>query len=208
LSRSSRRERRLEKLLGREDAQPGSRELDRERQALETPAELAYRLRGLGLRSLAEERDGVGLAHRRELVHQLAVEPEALAARAEEREPRTVLDEIRKILSGGREVLEVVQEQECMPALEVRGEGLERASPRVLADREGLSDRGQDEGRVAKRSEEAREQAVAEVRLRAAGELEHLTGLARTTWAGDGEEARLAQELRALGELGLAAEEA
>ena len=78
----------LQDLLGREHLRAGGRELDREREQVETAAELGDLLARFELGALAEERDSLRFLQRWDLVLDLALHAQELAARAEEGEAR------------------------------------------------------------------------------------------------------------------------
>ena len=165
-------------LGGREQSKPRGRELDRERQPVEPRADLAddggrlvveAEARPRLTPALHEERDRRG-AHRagragrqRERRHGqelLAADPQCLAARHEEREPRALPDQLRGVVGCRHHLFEVVEHEEEPARPEVRRERL--AQVVIARDREArrLGDRHEDGGRLARVREIDEEDAV------------------------------------------------
>ena len=165
-------------LGGREQAKPRGRELDRERQPVEPRADLAddggrlvveAEARPRLTPALDEEGDrggghrAGGAGRQRERRHGqelLAADPQRLAARHEEREPRALPDQLRGVVGCRHHLFEVVEHEEEPARPEVRRERLAQVA--IARDREArrLGDRDEDGGRLARVREIDEEDAV------------------------------------------------
>ena len=83
-------------------------ELDRERQALQSHAELPDRLRRIARGALAEESHALLRSERRQLVRELLRHAEPLTRRDEQGQRRAGGDQLRELLDSRRQVLGVV----------------------------------------------------------------------------------------------------
>ena len=165
-------------LRRREQAKPRGRELDRERQPVESRADLADdRSRVVveaeawpRLSSALDEEGDRGGGHRaggaawqRERRHGqelLAADPQCLAARHQECELRTLPDQLRGVVGCRHHLLEVVEHEEEPARPEMRSE--RHAQVVIAGDREAgrLGDRDEDGGRFAGVREIDEEDAV------------------------------------------------
>ena len=107
-----------EDLLRGEDARTGSSQLDRERQAFESAAELSRCLVGLRLGALAEEGDGLVLCERRQRIDTLALEAQRSLDVQSSVRPGTRRGD-PTALSRLEHVLEVVEQEQQLLALQV-----------------------------------------------------------------------------------------
>src|SRR5207247_11231080 len=127
-----------------------------------------------------EELDRVVFAERLERELALAGHAKPHAARGEELQLRRTSKQRRELLGGGKQVLEVVEQDEGFRIVEI----VERASTGVLGDR------GADERRIPHRRQRDEERAVAEVVCELGGDLHRETRLAASARAGDRHEPR------------------
>jgi hypothetical protein len=176
----------VEDLLRREDLRPGSRELERERHAVETAAELRDRAAPPQPGTEAEQLDRVRLGEREHFVLDLAAHAKELPRRHEHLQMRTRLDESRNVARGLDDMLEVVQQQQ---QLLVADDGRE-----LLARAERLSDRRQDELRVADRRQQDPVDTVREVADDVGRSLDREACLARPARPGESEQPTLAAQ--------------
>ena len=106
-----------EQLAGRQDLHPGRGQLDRERQAVEPPADLGQPAvvgrepRQHGLRALPEELDRRSLGQRPQRKLALAGDPQRLAARRQDAEVRACAQQPGDLAGGFDDLLEVVENE-------------------------------------------------------------------------------------------------
>ena len=100
---------------------------------------------------------------RRQVVGALAGDAQELAARAEQRDSGAGGEKLRQLGCGLQQVLEVVEQQQHLLSLKMRGESLEGALSRLFPEAQGVGDRGHHQRRVSQGAEEAAEDAVAVV---------------------------------------------
>ena len=162
--------------LRRQHGHPGGRQLDRQRQAVQAPADLHHRGRvlvgqhdGRAHRrgSLDEEPDGLVLdqrrcrhrpggireRQRRDGQDVLTGDPQQRAARDQQRDARAADHQIDQNRPGGEDVLEVVEDQEQAPRAEGAHQRVGGGPPGGLHDAERLGDPGRDPLVVANRRE-------------------------------------------------------
>ena len=132
----------LEELGRRQDRHARGGQLDREGQAFQAGAELGDLRRRLRLRALAEEGDAFCLGERGKGIGTLAFNAQEFARGHEQRELAARLQELRE--GGGRleQVLQVVEQEQKLLALQVGCERSEGALTGLLAHRQGLAERG------------------------------------------------------------------
>ena len=131
-SRSRRSPEALDELPRREHARSRGGELDRQRQVVEAAAELLDRRRRPQRRErAAEELDRVRLGERRHGVLDLAADAQQLAARHEQAQVRTRLDQPRELGRRVDHLLEVVEQQQQLALADVLAQA--RPSPRASA---------------------------------------------------------------------------
>ncbi len=106
----------LEDLRRRERRRARGRQLDRERERVEPPAQLGDLVGRLELRPLAEQRHRLGGGERRHGELDLAVDAQALAARDEDGEVRARGDERGQLGRRRDDLLEVVDEEQELGA--------------------------------------------------------------------------------------------
>ena len=187
-----------QQLCRREDGRARGRELERQRQAVEAPAELGHLGRrhegGVhAARPRDVERDGVLLAERRHRIGGLAAQPEAFAARHQQ---RRAVDRAQLFdRAGGRSqhVLGVVDEQQDAPVAQPLRE---RARPGGRIRRDGARDLPGDLRRVAHRGEGHEVHAVGERVRRLGGSLEREVRLADAAGPGQREQAGAVSQRR------------
>ena len=175
----------LRERRGRERAQPGRRQLDRQRQTVQAGADLRDRggiLRGQGkarvggLGARGEERDrlvagnvgqrlvtggsGSGSGRHREVL--LARHAEHGPAGHERLQPRAGAQEVGDVRRGVDDLLEVVQHQEQVFRPQRGGELLRRRPVGEFAQVQGVGDRRDDEVGIADRGEGDEDRAVGE----------------------------------------------
>ncbi len=210
-------------LGGRHHPDAGGGQLDRERDAVEAPADLRDRLQVLG-RS-GEAATGVGGAIEEEahrfVLGQLfrafvlvrnceradrhepfAVQPEALPTRREHSyagaSERERLHEAR---GRGNEVLTVVQDEQDLPITERGDDAVGQRLPRTLRDRQGRGDEVADPGRVRQRTELAQPRAGGEPGQHLGRGLHRQPRLADTADAGQRDDPYLSERRRDLVDL-------
>src|SRR6266480_1094043 len=98
----------LEDLGRRQDVRSSRRQLHRERQVVETAAELSDRLVALESRAAAEELDRVGLGERKDRVSDFSPDAQELTAGDDQSEIRTGFDERGELWCCLDHLLEVV----------------------------------------------------------------------------------------------------
>ena len=204
-------------LLGRQHAHARRGELDRERDAVEPPADLGHgrrvarrqrERRRRGLRPLDEQLHRLGARHRRHEPRRLAAHAERLAARRQHREPRAgaqqLLGELRALL---HQVLAVVEDEQHPVAADLGHEQLERRRAGALGEvQHGRDVRGE---RVAVgERREVHPGDAGEVGGRAQRRLAGESRLAAAAGAGEGQQPRRAHEARQVVELAVATDEA
>ena len=135
----------VEDLRGREHTRAGGSELDRERQIVESAAELGDRLVRIETRALAKQFDRLRLGERWHRVVDLARDPQQLPAGDQEPQVRARLEQLRKLRSRLHHLLEVVEQQQQLPVCDVLREPA--PCPEHLRDRlchqRGIAERGQ-----------------------------------------------------------------
>ena len=178
----------LEDLRGRERLRARGRQLDRERERVEPPAQLGDLVGRVELRPLAEQRHRLGGGERRHRELDLAVDAQALAARDEDGEVRARGDERGQLGRRRDDLLEVVDEEQELALADVLGE--------AVAGAHGPGDRLADERRVAERGEADPDGAGAEVGDERGAGLERQAGLPGAAGAGQREEPRAAGDPR------------
>ena len=151
---------RPEDLRRGEHCEPGSDELDRERQTIESAADLPYRCECVVLQDhsagggeLDEQRRRVIDGQRLERVNALGGEAKRRAARREDVEVRSAVEEPGDVDGGGREMLEVVEVQECTRSVQGVGDRVEERALARLADADRTCDSVGDELRIRHRCE-------------------------------------------------------
>ena len=172
----------FEDLRRRERFRAGGGELHRERQVVETSAELGDLLGRFEPGALAEERDRLGRGERRHLVLDLPLDAQELAARCEQGEVGAALEQSRKLGSGLGHLLQVVEEEEHLPLADVLGEPVLGA--------QGLRDRLGDESGIAQGGEPNPEDACFVVRDERGRRFEREPSLPRAAGTREGEQAR------------------
>ena len=186
----------LEELSGREQLCPRGGKLERERQAVEPANEFVHRRSVLdvgtnGVRAFEEERDGVVLHHRREVVLQLAGDPQRFATGDDEPQRRSGRSEVGQRARGVREeLLEVVEHDMGLLFAHAR-----RDRRGVVARRAEIPrDRREQESRVPDRRQRDEHGAAVGVLCEQACELEREPRLSRPAGADDGEDSRVVRE--------------
>jgi hypothetical protein len=158
-----------EQLLRAEDNRTGRRQLERQRQIVQTSTQRSDLGRGLevdpgGRCSHPEERLSVRLAHGRHRVDLLSGKVQAFSRRHHDDHRRTRGHEGRQRVAGLREqVLHVVDQDEQPTARESPREVVHRHPARVLGDAERLRDGRQHERRIPQRRQRYPEHAVGKV---------------------------------------------
>ena len=188
-----------QQLRRREHGRARSRQLERQRQAVEAPAELGH-LGGRheagvhAARPLDIELDGILLAERRHGIGAgLAAQPEAFAARHQQ---RRAVDRAQLVDRAGRRsqhVLRVVDEQQDAPAAQPLRQ---RARPGGCIQRDGTRDLPGDLRRVAHRGEGHEVHAVGERVSHLGGSLERQVRLADAAGPGQREQAGAVSQRR------------
>jgi hypothetical protein len=206
----------------------GGRELDRQRQAIQAPADLGHRRDDVGRELEArvarpgaddEQRDGRaglrlaavrrGRAQRCQRQRPLGREPEHVPARDQGRDPRAGVEQGPEVGRGGLDVLEVV-EHEQGPSLAQRRRGrLERRCATRRPGAGGRRDRLGHQARVLERGEVDAHDAVGPIRPHDVRGRERQARLAHAGRAADRDQASLgvAQHGGETHELSLAADE-
>ena len=109
--------------LGRgQHARPGRSQLDRERQVVQTTAQLRNLLARLEAGARAEELDRLRLLERRHRVLDLAPDPQQLPARYQQAQVRTGLEQRTELRRRLHHLLEVVQQHEQLALPDVLGQ--------------------------------------------------------------------------------------
>ena len=191
----------LEQRLGVEGPEPRRGELERERQPVETPADLGddrfVRGRELERRGARhEERHGGVELERRESVVPLRGDPQRRPARGHDSQLGAGLDQASHLRrSGGDDLLEIVEEQERRPVPEQRLDSVgERTSLRLLHV-ERLRERGDEACLVGHVRHGHERDAVHEFRSEQPPELGEHARLADPARAGDRDDAVIAGEV-------------
>ena len=193
-----------EELVRAEQRDACGGQLDRERQAVQPPADLADRLgrpesvlhsRG----SLDEQGDGVAVRQRLDRVALLRFDLQRLPARDQRLRVGRLRQERRDRRRGLHDLLEVVEQEQQALAPDVVAHGA------VGAD--GRADRAFDEGRVAECLKRDPEDAVGELLDRFGRELHREPRLAAAARPGQGQQAMGADESAGFGELTLSADD-
>ena len=174
----------------REDLRAGGGQLDREGHLVEGSAESLHGVVGFGIglretRACDEELDRVGLGERPHLELDLAADPETLAARREDRNVRTCLDEIGERGRRVDHLLEVVEDEEHLALADVVGE--------VVLRTERLRDLVGDQGGVADRCKLDPEGAGLVIAHQLRGSLDRQACLAGTARPGERHEPHAAR---------------
>ena len=214
----------------RERADTRGGELDRQRQPVERSADVRDRCRVCGrdgeirldgLRARLEQRDRLALRQAFEVVaaggrlqrgdgiDPLGGEPKWRAARHEELDVGRGRGDARDQRCGLDDVLEVVEHEQELAALQMPAKiHLERLVAR-RADAESLGGGGQDEILVLQRREADKHDAVGEIVEKSRGDLDGDSGLARPAGSGQRDELDLRplEEVGHLADLALATDE-
>jgi hypothetical protein len=190
----------FEDLRRGEDARPRSRELDRERQVVQTAAELGHGLVRLEPGARREELDRICLGEREHRVLHLAANAQQLSRRDEQLEIWTGLEQLCELGRALDHLLHVVEEEQQLALGHVLGEAVLRA--------ERLRDRPHDERRLVQRGEPDPEDAAPEIRDELGGSLDREPCLAGTAGAAESNQAGVADDRDHLGHLPLPPDEA
>ena len=199
----------LEERLRRKHFAPGGRELDREREPVEPHADLCdrtnIRVRHLevgpdGTRTLDEQprrvrlqerlrcRRSGGKPQRRDGILALARDMERLAARDQERQARARRHKLEDRAGGGRDLLEVVHQEQCLSFAELRLQRLRERHRWCLFHADHARDLGQDEAGVGDHRKLDGERAVVELVHEVCCDLHRKARLARAAGTGQGHE--------------------
>ena len=178
----------LEDLRRREHLHTRGRQLEREREVVEPPADLEHVLVGLQVgarrtRSAEEEPDALLLDEGRHCVLALGGEVQRLAARREQAQVRARREQLRERRRRVKHLLEVVEEQEHV----LRADVLRKLAPRPQC----RADRREDEVRLPKRLEADPPHAVLEVVDELRSRLHRKACLPGAAGAGQGQEPHL-----------------
>ncbi len=180
---------------------PGGCELDRERQAVDAPADLADNPLVLGRdvevglqrpSPLFEELDGGIVVERRDGKDVLAGQVQNGTARDQEHESRGAGEQLDERRRRGAQMLDVVEDDEELPVAHCRSERVERSLAGHLRDPDCARDRRQEQPRVAQGRELDDHSAVGEARRRLPGGREREARLAAPSCAGEDEQSRVA----------------
>jgi hypothetical protein len=219
-------------VVDRERAHARGGELDRERDALEPPADLAY---GPGIpgrdaesrfhrrgaldeeahrfagRDLVERvrAERIGNGERRHRKLRFAGDPQRLAARGENGQAGRRLQQLpRERRAGLHEMLAVVEDQEHAPALQVLHQRLDYGAPGFLLHPEHKRDHLRDARCLREGRELHQPHAVGVEREHVPGDFEREPRLSGAADAGERDKARSAQHRRDAADLALAPDEA
>ncbi len=213
-----------------EELDPRGRELDRERQPVEAIADLRHRRRVLGgdgevgthgRRALDEETHRVrlgehlerrktrriGKVERRDGELLLSRDAQRRAARCEDLEVLTGLEQRGHGRGGGKDLLEIVEHEQQAAVADVFGEAIERRFTAAHLHADRVRDGGRYEVGIGDRGERDPERAVRVAVGRLGRELQREAGLAGASRPGEGQEAGLAEEAQAVRDLLFAADE-
>ena len=187
----------LEQISRGQRPDPGSGELDRKRQAVDAPADLADhafvldRELEVGLQRpspLLEELDGGGVVERRDGEDMLAREVQNGSARHEQHQSRRAGEQLDESRGRRAQMLHVVEDEQELPIAHRRSERVQRRLARHLGDRHRARDRRQDQPGIAKGRELDDHSAVGEARRRLPGGSEREARLAAPSCAGEDEQ--------------------
>ena len=180
-----------EQRAGSEQARACGRELDRQRQPVESRADLLDGRIGVDLaadskRPIDEKCDGVGRGERVELVFHLARQAQRRPARHEHLKIRRLRQQVGDAGRGGQQVLEVVEQQEHRAAAQ--------EAAKIVARADRLRDLGEHQFRIRERAQAHPEHAISKRADAFRRDMEREARLARASRPGDGDEAPAAKQ--------------
>ena len=194
----------LEQHVRRKEPQPRGRELERERQPVETPAQsldgrrsLVGQLEGAAGRPcpLREQRDGRIDRERGKRVLPFGSDPERRPAGRHDPKIRAAVVESRDLGRGGDDLLEIVEQQQRLPVADQAGYSIFDSSSLGLLDVERFPERGQEVAGLGDVGHRHECDAVQELRCEHPAELHERAGLADPAGAGDRHDPVPAHEL-------------
>ena len=118
-------------------------------------------------------------------------EPQALSARHHHLELRGRREQQAHVRRCGEDLLEVVDDEECLFALEMTTQRIDRRLGGSFFHAQRLRDRSEDKGRVAHRGERYEEHSVPELLHELRGEAQRKSRLPGAACPGEGEEAHV-----------------
>ncbi len=202
----------VEQRGGGEQARPGGREFDRQRQAVEPRADGRDRRGGVLVHresridrasAVGEQRDGGVVGERRHRDLMLAAHVERGPAGGQDPQAGRRRQQRRDLQAGFRDLLQVVQHQERVGVADARGQGVCDRIARIV-DAQRRRDRRHHRSRIDDRRQI---HDVGDRRVHRRRELQREPRLAAPARAGEGDQPGGAEQLREVGEFSFATHE-